>query len=53
MSSVGAKRSMLRDPLGLIDQLKFRKQEQKHELSDLNEARIKNMGNGGRNGGKY
>ena len=44
---------MLRDALGLIDQLKFGSQEQKHELSDLYETRIKNMGNAGRNGGQY
>ncbi len=44
---------MLRDALGLIDQLKFGTQEQKHELSDLYETRIKNMGNAGRNGGQY
>ncbi|MFK7945453.1 MAG: N-6 DNA methylase, partial [Paracoccaceae bacterium] len=44
---------MLRDALGLVDQLKFGTQEQKHELSDLYETRIKNMGNAGRNGGQY
>jgi type I restriction enzyme M protein len=44
---------MLRDALGLIDQLTFGSQEQKHELSDLYETRIKNMGNAGRNGGQY
>jgi type I restriction enzyme M protein len=44
---------MLRDALGLIDQLKFGTVAQKHELSDLYETRIKNMGNAGRNGGQY
>jgi type I restriction enzyme M protein len=44
---------MLRDALALIDELKFGSQEQKHELSDLYETRIKNMGNAGRNGGQY
>lgn len=44
---------MLRDALGLIDQLTFGSQAQKHELSDLYETRIKNMGNAGRNGGQY
>jgi type I restriction enzyme M protein len=44
---------MLRDALALIDKLKFGSQEQKHELSDLYETRIKNMGNAGRNGGQY
>ena len=36
-----------------MDQLHFRSQEQKHELSHLYEAKIKNMGNAGRNGGEY
>jgi type I restriction enzyme M protein len=44
---------MLRDALSLVDELKFGSQEQKHELSDLYETRIKNMGNAGRNGGQY
>ncbi len=43
----------LRDALDLIDQLRFRSQKEKHELSDLYETRIKNMGNAGRNGGEY
>ncbi len=43
----------LRDALDLIDELQFRSQEEKHELSDLYESRIKNMGNAGRNGGEY
>ncbi len=43
----------LRDVLELIDQLSFRSQDQKHELSHLYEAKIKNMGNAGRNGGEY
>lgn len=44
---------MLRDALSMIDQLTFGTQAQKHELSDLYETRIKNMGNAGRNGGQY
>ena len=44
---------MLRDALDLIDQLSFGTQNQKSELSDLYETRIKNMGNAGRNGGQY
>ncbi len=44
---------MLRDALDRIDELTFGSQEQKHELSDLYETRIKNMGNAGRNGGQY
>jgi type I restriction-modification system DNA methylase subunit len=36
-----------------IDELRFRSQPEKHELSHLYEAKIKNMGNAGRNGGEY
>ena len=36
-----------------IDELEFGAQTQKHELSHLYEAKIKNMGNAGRNGGEY
>ncbi len=43
----------LREALEYIDELKFRSQEEKHELSYLYEAKIKNMGNAGRNGGEY
>ena len=43
----------LRDALELMDELEFRSQEQKHELSALYEEKIKNMGNAGRNGGEY
>jgi type I restriction enzyme M protein len=43
----------LRDALNLIDTLRFRSQAEKHELSHLYEAKIKNMGNAGRNGGEY
>jgi type I restriction enzyme M protein len=43
----------LRDALDLIDGLRFRSQQEKHELSDLYETRIKKMGNAGRNGGEY
>lgn len=43
----------LRDALELIDGLSFRSQAEKHELSHLYEAKIKNMGNAGRNGGEY
>jgi len=43
----------LRDALELMDQLQFGSQEQKHELSELYEAKIKRMGNAGRNGGEY
>jgi type I restriction enzyme M protein len=43
----------LRDALELIDGLRFRSQAEKHELSHLYEAKIRNMGNVGRNGGEY
>jgi len=43
----------LRDALEKIDELRFRSQEEKHELSHLYESKIKNMGNAGRNGGEY
>jgi type I restriction enzyme M protein len=43
----------LRAVLDLVDQLEFRYQKQKHELSALYEEKIKKMGNAGRNGGEY
>lgn len=43
----------LRDALEYMDELLFRSQDQKHELSALYEEKIKNMGNAGRNGGEY
>ena len=43
----------LRDALELVDGLSFRSQKEKHELSHLYEAKIRNMGNAGRNGGEY
>ena len=43
----------LRDALELVDELRFRSQKEKHELSHLYEAKIRNMGNAGRNGGEY
>ena len=43
----------LREILDIIDTLRFRSQDEKHELSYLYEAKIKNMGNAGRNGGEY
>jgi len=43
----------LRDAIDLIDELRFGSQTEKHELSHLYEAKIKNMGNAGRNGGEY
>ena len=43
----------LRDALEYMDALRFRSQKEKHELSHLYEAKIRNMGNAGRNGGEY
>lgn len=43
----------LREIIDYIDELQFRSQTEKFELSHLYEAKIKNMGNAGRNGGEY
>ncbi len=43
----------LRDIIDHIDELHFRSQTEKHELSHLYEDKIKKMGNAGRNGGEY
>src|SRR5215204_408287 len=43
----------LREIIDHIDELRFRSQTEKHELSHLYEEKIKNMGNAGRNGGEY
>ncbi len=43
----------LRDVIDRVDELRFRSQSEKHELSHLYEAKIRNMGNAGRNGGEY
>ena len=43
----------LREIIDHIDELRFRSQAEKHELSHLYEAKIRNMGNAGRNGGEY
>jgi type I restriction enzyme M protein len=43
----------LREILDLVDEMHFRTDHDKHELSHLYEAKIKNMGNAGRNGGEY
>src|SRR5258705_3649155 len=42
----------LREIIDHIDELSFRSQTEKHELSHLYEAKIRNMGNAGRNGGE-
>lgn len=43
----------LREIIETVDTLRFNSQQEKHELSDLYEAKIRNMGNAGRNGGEY
>jgi type I restriction enzyme M protein len=43
----------LREVIDQVDELRFASQTEKHELSHLYEAKIKNMGNAGRNGGEY
>jgi type I restriction enzyme M protein len=45
--------SNLREIINESDALRFRSQTEKHELSHLYEAKIRNMGNAGRNGGEY
>lgn len=43
----------LREIIDHVDELRFRSQSEKHELSALYEEKIKRMGNAGRNGGEY
>jgi type I restriction enzyme M protein len=43
----------LREIIDHIDELRFRSQKEKDELSHLYETKIRNMGNAGRNGGEY
>ena len=43
----------LREIIEYIDELEFKTNIEKHELSHLYETKIKNMGNAGRNGGQY
>ena len=43
----------LRDVIERVDELRFNTSVEKHELSHLYEAKIRNMGNAGRNGGEY
>ena len=43
----------MREVIDQVDELRFRSQAEKHELSHLYEAKIRNMGNAGRNGGEY
>jgi type I restriction enzyme M protein len=43
----------LREIIDHVDELRFRSQTEKHELSMLYEEKIARMGNAGRNGGEY
>jgi type I restriction enzyme M protein len=43
----------MREVINLVDELHFRKDAEKHEMSHLYEDKIKNMGSAGRNGGEY
>jgi len=43
----------MREVINLVDELRFRSNTEKHEMSHLYEQKIKNMGNAGRNGGEY
>ena len=43
----------LREVINRIDELRFRTNAEKHEMSHLYEGKIQNMGNAGRNGGEY
>ncbi|MCX5777318.1 MAG: N-6 DNA methylase [Candidatus Firestonebacteria bacterium] len=43
----------LREVINLVDELRFRSHDEKHEMSHLYEGKIQNMGNAGRNGGEY
>jgi len=43
----------LREIIDHIDELRFRSQDEKYELSHLYEGKIQRMGNAGRNGGEY
>jgi len=43
----------LREVIEKVDALRFGTSAEKHELSHLYEAKIRNMGNAGRNGGEY
>jgi type I restriction enzyme M protein len=43
----------LRAVLDIIDELRFRSQTEKHELSHLYESKLQKMGNAGRSGGQY
>ena len=43
----------LRDIIERVDELKFQTQENRHEMTQIYEDRLRQMGNAGRNGGEY
>lgn len=43
----------LRDVIEKVNELKFQTAEERHEMTQLYEDRLKQMGNAGRNGGEY
>ncbi len=43
----------LREVINHVNELRFRSQKDKYEMSHLYEDKIRNMGNAGRNGGEY
>ncbi len=43
----------LREIIETVDEMHFRSSEEQHELSELYEGHIQQMGNAGRNGGEY
>ena len=43
----------LRNVIDIVDEFQFGSNEDKHEMSQLYEEKIKRMGNAGRNGGEY
>ena len=44
---------ILRTVINIMQEMRFQTSEEKHELSELYEGKIQNMGNSGRNGGEY
>lgn len=44
---------ILRTVINIMQDMHFQTSEEKHELSELYETKIQNMGNSGRNGGEY
>ena len=43
----------LREIIEIVDELRFRSSDEQHEMSEIYEGHIQQMGNAGRNGGEY